>query len=149
MDCYIWAIVENGGWDWIKRCLRDRKSRASYGYGIRRFPQKADVLVFYSKKCLHGRIIVNEAGREVTSRDIRKEQELRSFKYVMFLDGRTIRMFHEPVPVKEIADQIEKLKGKTGKSLHAACRDNPKIPIEEYKKIVEKGYQRMFDEIFF
>lgn len=58
-------------------------------------------------------------------------------------------MFHEPVLVKEIADQIVKLKGKTGKSLHAACRDNPKISIEEYKKIVERGYQRMFDELFF
>ena len=49
MDCYIWAIKENGGWDWIKRCLRDRKSRESCGYGISRFPQKSDILVFYSK----------------------------------------------------------------------------------------------------
>ena len=149
MDCYIWAIKENGGWDWIKRCLRDRKSRESYGYGISRFPQKSDILVFYSKKRLHGTIMVNEGGREVTSRDVRKEPKLRDCKYVMFLDGRTIRMFHEPVPAKEVANQIEKLKGKTGKSLHAACRNNPKISIEEYKRIVEKGYQRIFNDFLF
>lgn len=146
MDCYIWAIVENGGWDWIKRCLRDRNSRGSYGYNIRRFPQKSDILVFYSKNRLHGTIKVNEGGREVTSQDVGKEPELKKWKYVMFLDGRTIRIFHEPVSVKEIANKIDKLKGKTGKSLLAACRNDPKISVEEYKKIVEKGFQTIFDE---
>jgi hypothetical protein len=148
LKCHIWTIIENGGWDWLKGCLRDRNSRISYGYSIRRFPLKSDILIFYSGKRLHGRIIVAEGGREVTSKDIKNEPELKGYKYVMFLDGRTVRIFNEPVPADEVASQIEALKGKTGKSLHAACRNNPEISVEEYKKIVERGYYGIFKEFF-
>jgi len=146
MKCYIWAILENGGWDWLKRCLRDRESRISYGYNIRRFPQKSDILVFYSNKRLHGRIVVAEEGRQVTSKDIKSESELKNWKYVMFLDGTTVRIFDKPVPVEEITDEIQKFKGKTGKGLFNICRNNPEISIDEYKTIVEKGYYDILKE---
>jgi len=148
LKCYIWAIIENGGWDWLKGCLRDRNPRISYGYGIRRFPQKSDILIFYSDKRLHGRIIAAENGREVTSKDIKNEPELKNYKYVMFLDGRTIRIFDKPVSVEEIASQVGKLKGKTGKGLYNTCRNNPEISVDEYKKIIEKGYPDIFKEFY-
>lgn len=148
MKCYIWAIIEDGGWDWLKRCLRDRKPRTAYGYNIRRFPQKSDVLIFYSNKRLHGTISVTEGGREVTSRDTRNDPDLKEWKYVMFLDGRTVRMFHKPVPVKEVANHIGKLMGKTGKSLHTTCINDPEISVDECKKIVELGYYDILKEFF-
>lgn len=148
MKCYIWAIVENGGWDWLKGCLRDRNPRIPYDYSIRRFPQKSDILVFYSDKRLHGRIIVAEDGRQITPKEIKIDPELKHWQYVMFLDGRTARIFHKPVPVEEIASQIEKLKGKTGKGLYNSCRNNPEISVDEYKKIIEKGYYEILKEFF-
>jgi len=148
MKCYIWTIVEDGGWDWLKRCLRDRETRIPYGYGIRRFPQKSDILVFYSDKRLHGRIVVAENGRQVTSKDIKNDPSLKNWQNVMFLDGRTARIFHDPVPVEEISDQIEKLKGKTGKGLYNTCRNNPEISVDEYKKVIERAYFDIFKEFF-
>jgi len=145
MDAWIWAITE-GGWEWIKECLMYRGPRMSYGYSIPRFPQKEDFLVFYSDKKLYGRVVVAESGRQVTSKDIEKEPELKEWKNVMFLDGKTLRMFDKPVPIEDVADQIEALKGKTGKSLTGAVGMNPKISLEEYKKIVEKGYANILKE---
>jgi len=148
MDCYIWAITKDSGWNWIKTCLWDRNTKLPYGYNIRRFPKKSDALVFYGNKCFQGRITVADDGRQITPRDKKEYPYLKDWKNVMFLDGSTIRIFHNPVPAKDVADQIEKLRGKTGKSLVAACRYNPTISIDEYKEIVERGYETLFDEFF-
>ena len=148
MDCYIWAVVEDSGWNWIKRCLENRLSEIPYGYNIRRFPKKSDILVFYSSNHFQGRITVAGDGRQITSRDYKMYPSFKEWKNIMFLDGKTIRIFHEPVLVKDIAEEIEKLKGKLGRSLVAACRNNPTISIDEYKKIVERGYENMLNEFF-
>ena len=148
MDCYIWAILEEGGWNWLKRCLIDRDNRTAYAYDIRRFPKRGDILVFYGNHRFYGRITVAEDGRQVTPKDRQNEPELGDWKNIMFLDGATLRLFFNQVQVESVADEIEKLNGKTGKSLLAACRNNPTISIDEYKRIVEKGYVNFFRELF-
>lgn len=130
---WIWAISE-GGWNWIKTALKDRQV-LSYGYNIRRRPRAGDFIVFFSENKLYGKVQVCGNARETTPEDIEKDEDLKNWKYVMYLDGRDLKIFDTPIPVEEIADHIKILKGKA--NLHAVCRNNPRISLKEYEYIIK------------
>jgi signal peptidase I len=134
---WIWTIAE-GGWNWIRDALKD-KQVTSYGYNQRRKPRNGDTIVFYSNKKLYGTVPVCDDARETTHEDTEKDDDLKHWKYVMYLDCRGLKIFGDPIPIKDVADNIEILKGKN--NLHAVCRNNPRISLEEYEYIIEKSRQ--------
>jgi hypothetical protein len=128
---FIWPVRE----EWGKKRFEDITSHYKYGYSIRRFPQKGDVLVFYHNWKLLGSIPVDNSARPVTSEDLKNNPYwVRNWKYVMGLDGARKLIFSTPVEVEEIANCVAKLKGK--ENLHAVCRNAPKITMSEYQLIV-------------
>ena len=144
---WIWPIAK-GGWNWIRDALKHRKRHVPYAYGVNKFPRKLDFLVFYDDRKFYGRIVVDGDGRQITPKDTKNYPQLggTNWKNIMFLDATSLRIFDNPASIEEVSDRIKALKGKSGKSLIGAIAVYPEISKDEYKIIVEKGFQNILKE---
>lgn len=129
---YIWPARE----EWGKVLFERATSHFEYGYDRLRSPKCGEILVFYHNKRLIGTVPVDKDARRTIPKDYKKHKEWdHDWKYILGLDGTRKIMFRPPIPVEDIADQIEVLTRavQDGKNLHAVCRWAPGITQRDYK----------------
>lgn len=139
---YIWPAEADMGIERFKKA----KTSVSYGFNRNRSQalKKGRVLVFYHSKHLLGSMPIERDAERATPELGKKENWVRDWKYVVWLDGSRKIEFEPAIHINDVAQDLRVLKGKTPNKFHRICRVAPSLSTAEYALLLVCGRPAYF-----